>query len=259
MTVFMTKENILEVRELDIGYEDKILIQKINFSVQEGEIFMILGESGSGKSTLLRYMIGLENCKTGKIMINNHEISCRSTKKHREIFKFFGVMYQSGALFSGLTLLENVRLPMEEYTHLSLEEMNELALQKLYLVELAEYAHYYPAEISGGMKKRVGIARAMALGPKLLFLDEPSSGLDPITSAEIDWLIKKLSRLLNITFVIVSHDLASILDIGDKVIILDKASRSIIAQGNPKALREQSTVPFVQKLLNRKHDNEEIH
>lgn len=243
--------NAIEVQHLDVGYGNKVLLQNLNFSVAEGEVFVILGGSGCGKSSLLKNLFGLYQPKAGNVLIEGMNITKAQGQERQDIMTRFGVMYQQGALFGSMTLLENVRLFMEEYTALSTEEMDLLARCKLDLVGLLPYASYMPSEISGGMQKRAAIARAMALDPKILFLDEPSAGLDPITSADLDQTILDLAKNLGITFVIVSHELASIYAIADRVIMLDKETKSIIAQGDPRVLRDTSSDPKVHQFFNR--------
>jgi phospholipid/cholesterol/gamma-HCH transport system ATP-binding protein len=246
---------IIEVEHLTIGYardgEQTVLLQDIAFQVRRGEVFVILGGSGSGKSTLLKHMIGLQQPLAGSIRIDGDDIVGADRATRRRIMRKFGVMYQMGALFGSMSTLENVRLPLEEFTDFDDDAIDLIARTKLYLVGLAAAVHRAPAELSGGMQKRAAIARAMALDPAIVFLDEPSAGLDPITSAELDRLIVRLARTLGITFVVVTHELPSIFAIADRVIMLDSNTHGIIATGTPAQLRDHSGNAWVHRFFNR--------
>ncbi len=245
------KVPVVEAIDLTVGYGDTIIQRNLNFTVSEGEVFAILGGSGCGKSTLLKHLIGLYQPLAGDIKLFGESIVNTTEDRRREIMRRFGVTYQGGALFGSLTLAENVALPLEEYTSLSKKEIKEVVQEKLSLVHLDGFDDYLPSEISGGMKKRAGLARALALDAKLLFFDEPSAGLDPISSADLDRLILSLRDKIDATIVIVTHELDSIFSIADRVIMLDKKEKSIVASGNPEELRRSSTNSWVREFLNR--------
>lgn len=242
---------IIRVRDLTAAYGDRVILDGVSFDVRRGEVFAILGGSGSGKSTLLKHMIGLYRPRSGSVLIDGRDIVTATGDSRLRILETIGVMYQSGALFGSLTLLENVTLPLEEFTRLPRQARELTARIKLDLVGLAEAADKPPSELSGGMRKRGAIARAMALDPEILFLDEPSAGLDPITSAELDALIVNLSRSLGITFVVVTHELPSIYAIANRVIMLDGKVKNIVDQGAPEELRETSSNPWVRRFFRR--------
>ena len=249
MTV--ANETVIRVTDLAARFDGRTVFERVGFEVRRGEVFVILGGSGSGKSTLLKHIIGLYPPAEGRIEILGEDMAALEGDARRALLRRIGVMWQSGALFGSLTLEGNVEVPLEEHTSLPGEARALVARAKLGLVGLADAAGRLPAEISGGMAKRAGIARAMALDPPILFLDEPSAGLDPVTSAGLDALIKQIARDLGTTFVVVTHELQSILAIGDRCIMLDKAARGMIAEGDPRRLREESDNPVVRAFFRR--------
>ena len=240
---------VISVEDVTIAYGDNVVQKNVTFDVRAGEVFVILGGSGCGKSSLLKAMIGLHRPVTGKILFDGDDIVTAEGEDRLRLLRKFGVMYQSGALFGSMTVLENVRLPLDEFTDLGPEEKDLVAAAKLNQVGLLPAAARKPSALSGGMQKRAGIARAMALDPGILLLDEPSAGLDPITSAGLDQTIKSLSRDLGITFVVVTHELQSIYAIADRCIMLDARTKTMIAEGTPADLRDHSKDPYVRQFF----------
>ena len=239
----------ITVSHLTMAFDSFVLMRDLNFTIDCGDVFIIMGGSGCGKSTLLRHMIGLNEPAAGEIFYGDENFTKADPPKRREIMSRMGVLFQSGALWSSMSLAENVSLPLEEYTDLRPAEVREIASLKLALVGLKGFEDYYPSEISGGMQKRAGLARAMALDPEILMLDEPSAGLDPITARLLDDLILEIRDNLRATIVVVTHELASIFRIADNCVFLDAESATMIAHGDPKELLAHSQDSRVRRFL----------
>jgi len=252
----MGRKPVIQVKNLVAKYGEDVILDRLSFEIYEGEIFVVLGGSGCGKSTLLKHMIGLIPPHAGQVIIDGDDISSCDETTLRKVLRKIGVLYQSAALFGSMTLADNVALPIREYTDLPQDAVSTLVKMKLNLVNLGAYENHFPSEISGGMKKRAGLARAMALNPKILFFDEPSAGLDPVTSAELDNLIIHLNKSLGTTMVIVTHELQSIFAVAHRVIMLDKRTKGIIAEGEPQYLRDHSQNQFVSQFFNRQAPEE---
>jgi phospholipid/cholesterol/gamma-HCH transport system ATP-binding protein len=246
------KNPIIVVKGLTASFDDNVVFENVNFQVYKGEVLVIVGSSGCGKSTLLKILIGLQKPFAGQVVYNGMDIIRAEEKELNQYRQNIGVLFQSSALFSSMTIKENIELPLQEYTDLDPAMIDTIIKMKLGMVNLAGYENHSPAELSGGMKKRAGIARAMALDPKVLFFDELSAGLDPVTAAELDDLIIKTNEALGTTMVIVTHELESIYKIAHRVLMLDKDARGIIAEGTPLDLKNNSTDPRVTSFFLRK-------
>jgi phospholipid/cholesterol/gamma-HCH transport system ATP-binding protein len=251
------REPHIHVKDLTMAYGSFVLMRDLDFIVGRGDIFIIMGGSGCGKSTLLRHMIGLKEPAKGEVLYGDTSFTNADPLQRKRMLERFGVLYQKGALWSSMTLAENVGIPLEEYTDLSPTEIREVACLKLALVGLKGFEDYYPNQISGGMQKRAGLARAIAVDPEVLFFDEPSAGLDPISSHLLDQLILELRDSLGATVVVVTHELASIFSIGDNSVFLDAESRTMIASGHPKDLLAHNHDPRVHRFLTRGQDDGE--
>jgi phospholipid/cholesterol/gamma-HCH transport system ATP-binding protein len=241
----------IEVRGLTMRYGPLVIMSELSFSVERGEVFVIMGGSGSGKSTLLKHLIGLKPPSEGEILFDGEDFGAADAAARKGILRRMGVLYQNGALWGGLTLAENVALPLEEFTDLDADAVAEVVGLKLALVGLRGFEAFYPAAISGGMRKRAALARAIALDPEVLFFDEPSSGLDPISASRLDDLIVELSASFGTTIVVVSHDLASIFRIADRALFLDIEQKTMTALGQPAALRDDPPSEEVHRFLTR--------
>src|SRR6266436_1985799 len=246
-----TQDQHIIVKNLTMAYGSVVIQHDLTFSVHRGDIFIIMGGSGCGKSTLLRHLIGLQAPAEGEVFYDGQSFWQLEPAERERLMRRFGVLYQSGALWSSMTLAENIALPLEQYTALSSSQIRELVSFKLALVGLAGFEAYYPSELSGGMQKRAGLARAMALDPDILFFDEPSAGLDPVNSRRLDDLILELRDSLGATVVMVTHELASILTVGTNAVFLDADTKTMIAQGAPKKLLAESHDPKVRQFLTR--------
>ncbi len=246
----MTTQPIISVKDLKAGYGDTVVLEKVSFDVAEGEILVVVGGSGCGKSTLLKHMIGQITPIAGSIVIDGADLPNCSSAQHLNLLKKIGVLYQGSALLGSLTVGQNVALPIYEHTDLPQSAVESLVRIKLAMVQLEGSENLLPSELSGGMRKRAGLARAMALNPKILFFDEPSAGLDPITSAELDKLILKVNRIFGTTMVVVTHELRSIFTVAQRVVMLDKTAKGIIAIGSPKELKENRDIPGVREFFN---------
>jgi phospholipid/cholesterol/gamma-HCH transport system ATP-binding protein len=249
------KKPIIIARNIGARFGTNTVLESVNFQIYKGEIFVIVGESGCGKTTLLKIMIGLQKPATGQVLFGGVDIISADEKGLHDFRQNIGVLFQSSALFSSMTLRENITLPLQEYTDLDFATIDLIVKMKLGMVNLAGYENHYPAELSGGMKKRAGIARAMALDPIVLFFDELSAGLDPVTAVELDELILKTNEALGTTMVIVTHELESICKIADRVIMLDKGAKGIIAEGTPQELKDEVTDPRVRSFFHREVPN----
>ena len=247
----MQRQPIIQVRDLVAGYGEDIVLDHVSFDVYEGEIFVVLGRIGCGKTTLLKHLIGLMQPHSGQILIDGDDFSSCDEATYQKVLRKIGVLYQSAALFGSMTVAENVALPIKENTDLPQQYVDTLVKMKLSMVNLDGYENHLPSEISGGMKKRAGLARAMALNPKILFFDEPSAGLDPISSSELDNLIIRLNEGLGTTMVIVTHELQSIFAVAQRVIMLEKRRKGVIAEGDPRYLQGHSQDPLVRQFFNR--------
>jgi phospholipid/cholesterol/gamma-HCH transport system ATP-binding protein len=246
-----TAEAHIRIDNLTMAYGDFVVMRDLDFAINRGDIFIIMGGSGCGKSTLLRHLIGLKSPAKGRVLYDDVSYWDSDPKQQEELKRHFGVLYQSGALWSSMTLAENVALPLQQYTDLDEAEIRAQVSLKLALVGLAGFEEFYPSEISGGMCKRAGLARAMALDPEILFFDEPSAGLDPISAKRLDDLILQLRDSLGTTVAVVTHELASIFAIGSNAVFLDAESRTMIATGDPKILLRENEDPRVQTFLRR--------
>ncbi len=242
---------VVQVHNLVARYGDKTILDDVSCEVRRGEVFVIVGGSGCGKTTLLRHVIGLQRPTSGRVLIEGEDLTLADEDGVQRIQRKLGVTFQGGALFGSLTLGQNVALPLEEYTDLPHDTIDLLVRMKLSMVKLDGYEDFMISELSGGMKKRAALARAMALDPAILFFDEPSAGLDPVTSAELDALIVQINRSLGTTMVVVSHELPSIFTIAERVIMLDGETKGIVAEGDPKVLRDHNTDPRVHAFFNR--------
>jgi phospholipid/cholesterol/gamma-HCH transport system ATP-binding protein len=245
------KEPHIEVHNLTMAYGSFVLMQGLNFTINRRDIFIIMGESGCGKSTLMKIMVGLKAPALGEIFYRDVSFWETDLLKRERLMRRFGILYQNGALWSSMTLAENVALPLEAYTNLRPREIKEIVSLKLSLVGLSGFEDHYPSEISGGMRKRAGLARAIALDPEILFFDEPSAGLDPVSAKRLDDLIFALRESLGATVVVVTHELPSIFAIGNNSVFLDPEAKTMIAGGDPKKLLAESRDPKVRKFLTR--------
>ncbi len=244
-------QTLIEVRELEAKYGDATILKDVNIDVFQGEILAIIGGSGCGKTTLLRHMVGLNPPAAGRIAIEGHDITDGDQTSFEAALRKIGILFQGGALFGSMTIAENVALPIQEYTELKPSAVANLVRMKLCSVDLGGYGDHLPSELSGGMIKRAALARALALNPEILFLDEPTAGLDPVISAEIEELILRINHSMGTTMIIITHSLNIIFKVAHRIIMLDKSAKGVLAQGDPHELKEKSPEPLVRQFFNR--------